>query len=94
MYHIPQYRFFDSLSLDLHFRTQKNRKKDKYEIHIPVRNMVTVEENLCSIEIVKEGREFVARARTQGGTREYRNVVFEDMLRELVIDLQEEFGEL
>jgi len=28
------------------------------------------------------------------GTREYRNTLFEDMLRELVIDLQEEFGEL
>jgi len=56
--------------------------------------MVTLEENLCRIEIVKEGREFVAKARTQGGTREYRNIVFEDMLRELVIDLQEEFGEL
>jgi hypothetical protein len=56
--------------------------------------MVTVEEELCRIEIVKEGSEFVARAHTQSGTREYRNSVFEDMLRELVIDLQEEFGEL
>lgn len=63
-------------------------------MYIPVRNMVTVEENLCRIEIVKEGREFVAKARTQGGTREYRNIIFEDMLRELVIDLQEEFGEI
>ncbi|RLF43803.1 MAG: hypothetical protein DRN29_09510 [Thermoplasmata archaeon] len=72
----------------------KNRKKNKYETYIPVRNMVTLEENLCRIEIVKEGREYVAKAHTQGGVREYRNIVFEDMLRELVIDLQEEFGEL
>ena len=56
--------------------------------------MVTVEEELCRIEIVKEGSEFVALAHTQSGTREYRNPIFEDMLRELVIDLQEEFGEL
>lgn len=53
-----------------------------------------VEENLCRIEIVKEGSEFIARAHTQAGVREYRNVVFEDMLRDLFIDLQEEFGEL
>jgi len=56
--------------------------------------MVTVEEELCRIEIVKEGSEFVAIAHTQAGSREYRNTIFEDMLRELVIDLQEEFGEL
>ncbi len=56
--------------------------------------MVTVEESLCRIEILKEGREFVAKARTQGGTKEYRNTIFEDLLRELFIDLQEEFGEL
>ncbi len=55
---------------------------------------MTLEENLCRIEIVKEGREFIAKARTQAGIREYRNIIFEDMLRELVIDLQEEFGEI
>ena len=56
--------------------------------------MVTMEETICRIEIVKEGREFVAKAHTQGGAREYRNMIFEDMLRELVIDLQDEFGEI
>ncbi|MCD6512325.1 MAG: hypothetical protein J7K61_01815 [Thermoplasmata archaeon] len=55
--------------------------------------MVTVEESLCRIEIMKQGQEFIARAETQGGVKEYRNTVFEDMLRELFIDLQEEFGE-
>ena len=56
--------------------------------------MVTVEESLCRIEIMKEGNEFVARVETQGGVKEYRNIVFEDMLRELFIDLQEEVGEI
>jgi len=43
---------------------------------------------------MKQGNEYIARTETQGGVKEYRNVVFEDMLRELFIDLQEEFGEL
>ena len=52
-----------------------------------------MEESLCRIEILKDGREFVARTQSQsGGNREYRDTVFEDMLTELVIDLQEEFG--
>ena len=53
-----------------------------------------MEESLCRIEIVKDGREFVAKTHSQtGGNREYRNTIFEDMLTELVIDLQEEFAE-
>ncbi len=56
--------------------------------------MVTVEESLCRIEILKVGSEFIARTQTQGGTKEYRNMIFEDLLRELFIDLQEDFGEL
>jgi len=54
--------------------------------------MVVEDESLATIDIFKEGNEFVAVVETQGWKREYRNVVFEDMLRELVIDLQEEFG--
>lgn len=51
-------------------------------------------DSVCHIEIAKEGREFVARANLYGdGTREYRNEVFEDLLTEMVIDLQEELGE-
>jgi len=53
-----------------------------------------VEESLCRIEILREGGEFIARAQMQSGVREYRNTVFEDLLRELFIDLQEEFGEI
>lgn len=56
--------------------------------------MVTIEESLCRIEILREGGEFIARTQTQGGTKEYRNTVFEDLLRELFIDLQEELGEI
>jgi len=55
---------------------------------------IDMEESLCRIEILKDGREFVARTHSQsGGNREYRDSIFEDMLTELVIDLQEEFGE-
>jgi len=53
-----------------------------------------VEESLCRIEILKEGNEFVAKIQMQAGTKEYRNTMFEDLLRELFIDLQEEFGEI
>ena len=56
--------------------------------------MVAIEESLCRLEILKDGGEFIARTQTQGGTKEYRNVLFEDLLRELFIDLQEDFGEL
>jgi hypothetical protein len=56
--------------------------------------MVAIEESLCRIEILKDGSDFIARAQTQGGTKEYKNTIFEDLLRELFIDLQEDFGEL
>ncbi|OYT62577.1 hypothetical protein B6U81_00525 [Thermoplasmatales archaeon ex4484_30] len=62
-------------------------------MHAPMdEKMVVEDENLAVINIFKEGSEFVAIVETQGWKREYRNTVFEDMLRELVIDLQEEFG--
>ena len=48
------------------------------------------DEILCTIEIFKEGDKFVARAKTQVWKREYRNTIFEDLLREIVIDLQED----
>ena len=51
-------------------------------------------ESVCNIEISKDGREYVARAHLAGGViREYRNQVFEDLLTEMVIDLQEELAE-
>jgi len=46
--------------------------------------------NICRVEIVKDGINFVARAHLPDGTvKEYRNEDFEDALTEMVIDLQE-----
>ena len=70
------------------------KTKKIYNVSIYNASMVTMAESLCRIEILKEGSEFIAKAQTQGGTKEYRNTVFEDLLREMFIDLQEEFGEL
>lgn len=51
-------------------------------------------ETVCHIEIVKDGRDFVARVHlADGTTKEYRHQVFEDALTEMVIDLQEELTE-
>jgi hypothetical protein len=51
-------------------------------------------ETVCHIEIIKDGREFVARAHmSNGAIKEYRHQVFEDVLTEMVIDLQEELAE-
>lgn len=47
-------------------------------------------ETVCRIEIAKEGRNFVARAHLNDGQKkEYRHQVFEDVLTEMVVDLQE-----
>ena len=51
-------------------------------------------ETVCHIEIIKDGRDFVARVHlTSGAVKEYRHQIFEDVLTEMVIDLQEELGE-
>jgi len=51
-------------------------------------------ETVCHIEIIKDGRDFVARAHlASGAIKEYRHAVFEDVLTEMVIDLQEELSE-
>jgi hypothetical protein len=51
-------------------------------------------ETVCHIEIIKDGREFVARAHLPNGSvKEYRHQIFEDVLTEMVIDLQEELSE-
>jgi hypothetical protein len=49
---------------------------------------------LCQIELLKDGIEFKARAHLASGSiKEYRNTVFEEILTEMVIDLQELFEE-
>jgi len=51
-------------------------------------------ETVCHIEIIKDGRDFVARVHmTDGSIKEYRHQVFEDVLTEMVIDMQEELAE-
>ena len=51
-------------------------------------------ETVCYIEISKDGQHFVARAHMPDGSiKEYRHQVFEDVLTEMVVELQEEFSE-
>ena len=51
-------------------------------------------ETVCYIEIIKDGRDFVARPHLSNGSiKEYRHQNFEDVLTEMVIDLQEELAE-
>jgi hypothetical protein len=48
-------------------------------------------DTLCQIEIVKDGHFFIARTQTDGAAdKEYKNTVFEDLLTEMVITLQEQ----
>ncbi len=45
---------------------------------------------LCHIDIMKDGQHFVARTRTDDGEeKEYKNTVFEDMLTEMFMTLEE-----
>lgn len=47
-------------------------------------------ESLCHIEILKDGHYFIARTEMENGTeKEYKNTVFEDMLTEMLMTLQE-----
>jgi len=51
-------------------------------------------ETVCHIEIIKDGRDFVARVHFESGAvKEYRHQIFEDVLTEMVIDLQEELSD-
>jgi hypothetical protein len=48
-----------------------------------------MEENLCKIEILKEGNEYVARIFTETeGTREISRPTVEMLLRDLTVDLE------
>ncbi|MFA5451976.1 MAG: hypothetical protein WC248_00165 [Candidatus Methanomethylophilaceae archaeon] len=51
-----------------------------------------MEEVLCNIELIKENNDFVVKIQSDlGGVREYRSQIFEDVLEQFVMDLQEEF---
>ena len=51
------------------------------------------DQSLCYIEILKNGNVFLARSTINGTSHEYKNPIFEDMLTELIVDLQEEIQE-
>ena len=45
---------------------------------------------ICKIEVLKDGRNFAARAYlADGSIKEYRHPVFEEVLTEMVVDLQD-----
>jgi len=45
---------------------------------------------VCRIEIIKDGRDFsVIAYLASGSIKEYRHQVFEEVLTEMVVDLQE-----
>ena len=47
-------------------------------------------DKICQIEILKDGIDFAARAYlVSGPIKEYRHPVFEEMLTEMVIDIQD-----
>ncbi|MEA3190783.1 MAG: hypothetical protein QOD77_1365 [Thermoplasmata archaeon] len=50
-------------------------------------------QQLAQIEIVKEGHFFIARTVTESGQKEYKNTVFEDLLTEMLITLQEQLAD-
>lgn len=53
------------------------------------------EEVLCSVELVKDNNDFLAKIQSEyGGVREYRSSNFEEVLEQLIQDLQEEFETL
>lgn len=48
-------------------------------------------ESICHIEIKKDGCDFLVRAKMVDGTiKEFRNLSFEDVITEMVIELQDE----
>ncbi len=51
-------------------------------------------EMICNIEIIKDGAYFVVKVHlADGSIRKYRHQIFEDVLTEMVIDLQDEQSE-
>jgi outer membrane biosynthesis protein TonB len=52
------------------------------------------EGTLCQIEILKDGHFFIARTQTESGqAKEFKNTVFEDLLTEMLITLQEQLAD-
>ncbi|MHB8632511.1 MAG: hypothetical protein ACYDBQ_00900 [Thermoplasmatota archaeon] len=64
-------------------------------VKVPLQKLEKVpgRDTLCQIEIVKDGHVFIARTETDAGTKEYKNTVFEDLLTEMLITLQEQIAD-
>ncbi len=55
--------------------------------------MISIE-TVCRIEIIKDGRDYVAKAHLDGGSiRVYRQQIFEGVLTELAVDLLDSLEE-
>ena len=53
-----------------------------------------MEEVLCSIEIIKENNDFIAKIQSDlGGNREYRSQLFEDVLDQFFLEVHDELIE-
>jgi hypothetical protein len=51
-----------------------------------------MEKSLCTIELMKNPREYLAKVQSDiGGIREYKSESFEEVLEQVVIDVQEEY---
>ena len=50
-----------------------------------------MEEELYTIEIVKDNNNYIARVRGSFGNREYSSPNFEDLLEQFVVDLRDEY---
>ena len=51
-----------------------------------------MEELLCTIEILKSANSYIGKVQSElGGLREYKSPVFEEVLDQIIIDIQEEF---
>lgn len=51
-----------------------------------------MEEQLCKIEFQKDGKTIIAKLQTDmGGLRVYRDTMFERVLSEVMVELQDEF---
>jgi len=71
--------------------TLTNQFRRHYILKVTLCNKLCL---ICNIEIIKDGAYFVVKVHlADGSIREYRHHVFEDVLTEMVIDLQDEQSE-
>ena len=55
---------------------------------------IIIMNRICQIEVIKDGRDFAVRTYlSEGSIKEYRHPLFEEVLTEMVVDLQDMFEE-